>query len=512
MIFYHVHIRCIMIIQYKFKYIHSNGLLIRLLNKIAKESNTEIFLDKEEDNYLLESSGEQNDLEKLATFVSTTIPSSIFLKHSSVQEIKEFAATKKSLEDNTKFYSVPFCIECQDKIFKNSKDLNLDCEICGFSNVGLDAEDIEEKALEFEKNGECEVQTFNGKRLFSKTESSSIICNDYANISEYFVITQSELNAMTSVEKPAIRLKPKLKFKLEFDLNKPFYYVFLPDDKITLSFCSFNKETKIIFCDDINIPKVATALDKVLIIDSARDFQDNNINNEIDMLQSIISEHKLITPSICAIHLSHKSNSKIFTFNSKIGHTSVVEFTNLPDSLSEVFELIKNQDESGEKLINNFQLKFEKLYSEIITHIFINKELQALSRFFAIVSNILNIGISHLDLESTAIEFGGKSGPRIDYKIKSEDGKYILDLTKAVRSVISFKLAGVDEYLISFGVLDSLADFLATQAESAEANASSNTIFLSGNIFENRQLLLRTINAIEPNYKIYTNERTAIWS
>jgi len=507
-----------MIIQYNFNYIHNNGLLTRLLNKISKSFGDRVFLDRNEDNYLLESEGEQKELEEIAHKISSTIPSSIFLKSSSVKEISEFTATKRLLEENTKFYAVPFCIECQDRILNNTKDLNLNCDICGFSNSEIDVEDLEVKASEFEANGECEVQTFNGKRTFSKTKGLSIICNDYANISEYFIITQSELNALTSVEKPSIRLKPKLKLKMEFDLIEPFYDVFLPDDKITLALCSILKDTKIIFCNDIDLPKVSAILDRKLIIKSARDLQADSTKNEIEMLRSIITEHKLVTPSVCAIHLSHSTASTIFTFNSKIGHTKMVEFGKLPYSINEVFELIKNTDESGEKLINNLKLKNETLYEKMVSHKFDNSHAQPLTQLFAIISLILglsedkSIKRASAFLEATAIEFGGKSGPRIDYKVEKVDNVYTLELTKAIRSAISFKLAGVDNYLISFGVLDSLADFLATQAEDADANTSIDALFLSGNAFENRQLFLRTVNAIEPNYKVYTNERVAIWN
>jgi len=507
-----------MIIQYNFNYIHNNGLLVRLLNKISKSFEDKVFLDRNEDNYFLESEGEQKELEELALKVSSTIPSSIFLKSSSVQEISEFTATKRLLEDNTKFHAVPFCIECQDRILNNTKDLNLNCNICGFSNSEIDVEDLETKATEFEVNGECEVQTFNGKRIFSKTAGSSIICNDYANISEYFIITQSELNALTSVEKPSIRLKPKLKFKIEFELTEPFYDVFLPDDKVTLAFCSTVENRKVIFCNDTNVPRVSAVLDRILILNSARDFQSNSSKDEIEMIQSIITEHRLITPSVCAIHLSHSSLSKIFSFNSQVGHTKMVEFRNLPYSINEIFDLIKGSDESGEKLIENFKLKNATLYEKLISHKFEDEKAHPLTQLFATISLILglsedkSIKRASSFLESTAIEFGGKSGPRIDYKVEKIDNVYTLDLSKAIRSAISFNLAGVDSYLISFGVLDSLADFLATQAEDADGNISIDALFLSGNVFENRQLLLRTLNAIEPNFKVYTNEREEIWN
>jgi len=113
-------------------------------------------------------------------------------------------------------------------------------------------------------------------------------------------------------------------------------------------------------------------------------------------------------------------------------------------------------------------------------------------------------------LESTALEFGGKSGPRIDYKIMASEDGYQLDMRLAIRSAMSFKLAGLDEYLLSFGFIDSLADFIAQQAEDSDANIGIDAVALSGSLFENRQLLMRTYNSLSANYPIYRNERLSI--
>ena len=82
-------------------------------------------------------------------------------------------------------------------------------------------------------------------------------------------------------------------------------------------------------------------------------------------------------------------------------------------------------------------------------------------------------------LEATAIEFSGKSGPRIDYKVMSTDEGYQLDIRLAIRSAMSFKLAGLDDYLLSFGFIDSLADFIAQQAEDSDANIGIEGVTLS---------------------------------
>ena len=87
---------------------------------------------------------------------------------------------------------------------------------------------------------------------------------------------------------------------------------------------------------------------------------------------------------------------------------------------------------------------------------------------------------------------------------------YGLDPMRPLRSAMSFKLAGVDDYLLGFGFIDSLADFIAQQAELADASIAIGGVGISGDLFENRQLFSRTHNALSPNYPVYRNRTLAM--
>jgi len=183
----------------------------------------------------------------------------------------------------------------------------------------------------------------------------------------------------------------------------------------------------------------------------------------------------------------------------------------------EMLQAISSMDEGGARLIHNFKNAFPQLVEKIQQIEFnTHTELSDIAKIWSLAA--VFIGLYEGDdalkacevLESKAIEFNGKSGPRIDYKVvKTEEG-YQLDLRLAIRSAMSFKLAGLDEYLLSFGFIDSLADFIALQAENADANIGIEGVTLSGTLFENRQLLMRTYNALSVNYPIYRNERLSI--
>ncbi|MEA3418756.1 MAG: hypothetical protein U9Q90_05090 [Campylobacterota bacterium] len=585
-------------IAFKFHYIHDNGLFIRLLNRIRELSELPLSLHQEGVHYRLEASGDQAALETVAELITSLIPRSLFLRDYSIEEIhrEENSAVNEStaLPEKNIPFQIPYCPECQNRVIETLNPFE-PCHVCGFSESSLSGEELSaftgftaerdemffvQLADELLETGELTLPTYNGVRHFSLLNSEGngnkgiLIC-DPADISERFLITQGELDTLMMVEKPTVRLKPKLKFRSEYELDEPFYPVFFADDKVTLALSAVLKDNGVgaVFCDHPPTLCAVASLEQHVIVTVGRDmlpwryplvvdrasfcefngiqaFGDANglqLDSRLDSvkepfiryaangdnfsaantiyfepahaaLRSIVLEHDLEEKSLCGIYLSHQNQSQICSFAPKIGYTPMVLF---PESMlsqpGNMLEAIADMDESGMRLIDNFKKTFPGLCEKIEQIKFsTDTDASMITRLWAMAA--LFIGLYEGDdlqkacevLESTAIEFGGKSGPRIDHKVISTEEGYQLDPRLAIRSAISFKLAGVDEYLLSFGFIDSLADFIAEQAENADANIGIAGATLGGSLFENRQLLMRTYNAISANYTIYRNERLGL--
>ena len=579
-------------IAFKFHYIHDNGLFSRLLERVKEKSSLELTLYQEKFDHVIEASGDQSELESLAELVSSLIPQSLFLSEHSIEEVKEPYASHGLKKDESEF-NVPYCPECQEKIIETLDPFE-PCSVCGYSEKKLSIEefksfastdaqaakmlfeDLAEKLINEQK---LTLMTYKGIRNFSllgtqeSAESGILIC-DPSEISSFFVITQDELNTLIMVEKPSMKLKPKLKFRAENDLSKPLYPIFLADDKVTLalSLALSKKGVFAVYCDQTPSLQTASALQQHVIINTGGDMlpwrypldlgkaasctfdgytaygdengllldtrfepsascvqftskeESSSVKNGLSFepshaaLRSIVLEHDLVGKSLCGIYLSRRNDSQICSFSSKIGYTALANFSyEVPSEPILMLESIAQMDEEGTRLVANYKREYPKLF-ECIEQASFDSDNKAsmLTRLWAMAA--LFIGLSEggdiqtasEQLESTALEFNGKSGPRIDYKVMKDESGYIVDPRLAIRSAMSFKLAGVDEYLLSFGFIDSLADFIAQQAEMADANIAIEGVTLSGSLFENRQLLMRTYNALSPNYKIYRNERLAL--
>jgi hypothetical protein len=92
-----------------------------------------------------------------------------------------------------------------------------------------------------------------------------------------------------------------------------------------------------------------------------------------------------------------------------------------------------------------------------------------------------------------------KKGPRIDYKMKDKN----LDPLWAVRTVMSFKLAGVDDYLLSFGVIESFAEFLTNIYDQLHKESLLDGAVIVGDLFEG-EFLNKVYTNIKKNYPTFT--------
>jgi len=579
-------------IAFKFNYIHNNGLFSRLLEQVKEKSNLQLILYQDNSKYVIEASGSQDELEALAELVSSLIPQSLFLLEHHIEEVDK-PGEGKVLKGGEHKYAVPYCPECQKRVMTTYDPFEY-CNVCGFSEQVVSMEELnaslqtdtntakdlfENAANRLIRDKELTLMTYNGLRTFSLLETAEksgdgiMIC-DASEISAFFLITQDELDTLMMIEKPSMRLKPKLKFRAENDLGRPFYPVSFADDKITLalSLSLSKKGIFAVYCDNIPSLRTASALQEHVIIDTGRDmlpwqhpmkldravscsfdgftaygdekgllldtafepsssyvsfvsredvsFERNGLYFEPShaAMRSIVLEHDLGGKSLCGIYLSRQHDSQICSFSSKIGYTASADFIyEISDEPKVMLESIAQMDEAGGRLVENYKRTYPELYETIQKACFTSDaNLSMLTRLWAMAALFIglseggDIEMASQQLEATALEFNGKSGPRIDYKVMKDKSGYTVDPRLAIRSAMSFKLAGVDEYLLSFGFIDSLADFIAQQAEMVDANIGIEGVSLCGSLFENRQLLMRTYNALSPNYAIYRNKRLPI--
>ena len=117
-------------------------------------------------------------------------------------------------------------------------------------------------------------------------------------------------------------------------------------------------------------------------------------------------------------------------------------------------------NETGKKLVENFSKKRPKLFNNALKSD-ISSDKKGIYYLWGLIGCVLGFGDNIEDSAKKILKYANeamtKKGPRIDYKLEGNN----LNPLWAIRTAMSFNLAGVDNYLISYGVIESFAEFLS---------------------------------------------------
>ncbi len=143
-------------------------------------------------------------------------------------------------------------------------------------------------------------------------------------------------------------------------------------------------------------------------------------------------------------------------------------------------------------MLKNYAAKFPDFYARIVELSQYNLGGANVLDFFRILGFILGYSEdfhSH-SVISLAKECLHPKGPRIDYKILKDDSlKMALNFSKIMHSAMSFRLAGVENEILSLGILDSLAEFLGNFIWDNAQNFSVQEVTIVGDFFGEKVFL-----------------------
>lgn len=154
-----------------------------------------------------------------------------------------------------------------------------------------------------------------------------------------------------------------------------------------------------------------------------------------------------------------------------------------------VFEGIASYKD-GDKLLANFRRAVPQIDAHLESLGQASQKSRNIFAFLGVVAKVLGYGEDAHALLENAKGYVRDKGPRIDYKlVKSPQNILSLDYPKILRSCMSFYLAGVDRETLSYGVLDSLGEFVGNLMQDLCVNFAARKILLCGNLLEEKILL-----------------------
>ncbi|GAA7550653.1 hydrogenase biosynthesis protein HydE [Helicobacter pylori] len=327
--------------------------------------------------------------------------------------------------------------------------------------------------------------------LSLKNPSPSVIFSDLSSVLTCTKLPLEDAKYLASLEKPCIKASLKSVFKDTFKSDE--IIVQLPFDPILNLLCRILQDESIefVFIHANNPQEVLLHYEtlfktpKRLITPTKKFVLENNLSatpfkDELEFLSA--------TPNnSIVLYLSFKRPTRLLLH----ANGSLKTLLSVSFDFNQSFNLLK-QDEKASRMLKNYATKFPNFYARLLELSNHNLGGANLLDFFQILGFVLGYSEDFCaqSVVSLAKECLRPKGPRIDYKILKDDSfKMALNFSKIMHSAMSFRLAGVENEILSLGILDSLAEFLGNFIWDNAQNFSVQEVTIAGDFFGEKVFL-----------------------
>ncbi|GAA8750365.1 hydrogenase biosynthesis protein HydE [Helicobacter pylori] len=326
--------------------------------------------------------------------------------------------------------------------------------------------------------------------LSLKKPSPSVIFSDLSSVLSCTKLPLEDAQYLASLEKPSIKASLKSVFKDTFKNDEIIAQ--LPFDPILNLLCRILQDEGIEFvfmheshfCEALLHYEALFKTPKRLITPTKNFVLENNFStfpfkDELEFLST--------TPNSIVLYFSFKRPTRLLLH----ANGSLKTLLSVKFDFNQIFNTLK-QDEKASRMLQNYATKFPDFYARIVELSKYNLGGANLLDFFQILGFVL--GYSEDFCTQSVIPLAREclrpKGPRIDYKILKDDSlKMALNFSKIMHSAMSFRLAGVENEILSLGILDSLAEFLGNFIWDNAQNFSAQEVTIAGDFFGEKVFL-----------------------
>lgn len=326
--------------------------------------------------------------------------------------------------------------------------------------------------------------------LSLKNPSSSVIFSDLSSVLSCTKLPLEDAKYLASLEKPSIKAPLKSVFKDTFKNDEIIAQ--LPYDPILNLLCHILQDEGIEFvfthesrsCEVLLHYEALFKTPKRLITPAKNFVLENHLStlpfkDELEFLSA--------TPNSIVLYFSFKRPTRLLLH----ANGSLKTLLSVSFDFNQIFNTLK-QDEKASRMLQNYATKFPNFYARIVELSKYNLGGANLLDFFRILGFVL--GYSEDFCAQSVIPLAKEclrpKGPRIDYKILKDDSfKMALNFSKIMHSAMSFRLAGVENEILSLGILDSLAEFLGNFIWDNVQNFSVQEVTIAGDFFGEKVFL-----------------------
>ena len=357
-----------------------------------------------------------------------------------------------------------------------------------FKNLSADA------SVKFKDiSGEFEASNFTELN----TNFNLLMPTNLKNLPKIFIANEAEQVALASYEKPAVTLKMAAVYRGNHPNSPRFFDVCAARDIFLYALCDklFKAGVNFTLLKAQKPPFKATVLENGYIFSGSRIYYSRtNLSKVEGAADKNLANFNLAKKEfdeeggIVRIFLSRFKDDEVKIYP-KFDDFNVLNFA-LPASFDELYAQIK-REEGGKSLLQKYGESFSLPRGE----------LNVQNGFFGLFCMAGALPGFDSDTQKAgeillqnASDFNGAKGPRLDFTMLN---KTHFDVVKFARSGMSFRLAGVDARLLSYGYAESLAYFLSDFSDALKQDFSVQNALLCGSLFENKMLANLTLKHLK---------------
>ncbi|MBE0490955.1 MAG: hypothetical protein IBX44_01745 [Sulfurospirillum sp.] len=554
-----------MILSFEFHYNANNGVLENLLQCICEDFVIVYAIKRTGVLVRLDVQASQEQLMDFSDFLAQRLPLSVFFNASIVQGVLQMQEhtqiekcnlvlpfTPKTLQNaqGNPFFANEIGINPYEKVErlllrdKVGKTLAKADDTTSFESL------FENVATLLDAGKSVAICSASGDFVYTKVDVSTkkrvgqlddILATDLSVVEKMVVIYDNEIKALASLEKPSLRLRLNSLYEAKEILQTTRVNLSLPKDMVIYLLCVALMNRGIGFlamehlggenfdvqlrCDGIitKIPQLCVSVleNGVIIIRDGDGYANANLKENLKKFEhrayaqfsSILQEHNLFAqPSICFYH-SKTHDDMIMHFNDAIGLVELVKFSIQFSNIQEIFDAISSSA-TGKKMVANYKEQFASIYANAA-----NTQLHALPQniysMWGVLAVILGIAQSveqgSMAVMENAEDFGGDRGPRIDYFRNDENALLSqFNFVAFVRSAMSFKLAGAQKMVLSFGIVEAMSFFIGDLSDYFVQKLNAKDILLAGSLFGSKRFTTLTCKNVGANHQIRFNKELPI--
>lgn len=454
-----------MAIQQVIKYNSKNRYFTGFLQALIDESEINASVSQSENEILLLlDESDAKALERFSALSAKYLPHSIFLGDiktlQTVQKIQKSAAISPT-------YNISLCPKCLELLCDPASESYLDDTI---------------KCTHYANAAE---KDFYDTTNFSPhyREGDCVLIVDTKNIGSLFVMTEDEMRALFSIEKPTLKVTIKDETLKEVTGKKFINIKSAYNVRSTLVALNA-KESGVpyMFFEDVHDFKVIVVQKNITIIKDTKELSQKleplSETPDLNRFLNIAKEAGFTKNSIGAsLSLEHGIS---YMITNEVGSKKVITIEDFV--LGEVLADMKRSTTKHKMLLN-----FEKKYPQIIEELRLHPEYS----MFEALSVILELNNRSFEAVSDkALEFRGNGGLKIDTNF-TETG---FDYVSFIGSLMSFKLANTDDHYLAYSAFEALGDMSVTTLNQLKTRFKCENFVMMGSMFENSILYSRILS------------------